>query len=232
MDGRTFERQRPIRADITVPPWLRPERDETLERYAGRLASGIPVGPRPLYFGGVSIGGAIALEMARHVPADGVFLIASATTSRALPHLLRILGRTAPFVPKLVIRPFARRVAPPIVRAIMHKHPEAREILSSAIRDLDLDVWRWGARAIMNWHFDHPLPCPVHQIHGDADPITPIYRVNPDVTVHKGGHMVNVTHPDEVNEFLRRVMGTGTTVGPPDDGKRRDESRRPSEGAA
>jgi pimeloyl-ACP methyl ester carboxylesterase len=92
----------------------------------------------------------------------------------------------------------------------MRRYPEAREILVTAVRELDMEVWKWGARAIMTWEFEGALPCPVHQIHGDEDAITPVYRVTPEVVVHGGGHMVNLTHPGEVNAFIAQRLARET----------------------
>lgn len=124
MDGRMFELQRgEVGAKVVVPGWIRPVREEKLEAYARRMAEGIERREdERVYLGGVSIGGAIALEMSRYVEAEGVILIASATSCKAIPNLLRSLGKVAPWVPAFVLRPFVR-MAPLVVRLLMRDYP-------------------------------------------------------------------------------------------------------------
>jgi pimeloyl-ACP methyl ester carboxylesterase len=62
---------------------------------------------------------------------------------------------------------------------------------------------RWGLTAIMRWSFDATLEMPVHHIHGDRDNIIPVRGVKPDRIVPGAGHLMNVTHAEEVNAFVR-----------------------------
>ena len=42
----------------------------------------------------------------------------------------------------------------------------------------------------------------VHHIHGDRDRMMPLRRVRPDHVVRGGGHLINLTHADEVNAYM------------------------------
>jgi pimeloyl-ACP methyl ester carboxylesterase len=63
---------------------------------------------------------------------------------------------------------------------------------------------KWGAEAILSWR-PSPVTVAVHQIHGDRDRVVPVRRVQADVVVPQAGHLLSLTHPEEVNAFLRRV---------------------------
>ncbi len=65
---------------------------------------------------------------------------------------------------------------------------------------------KWGCAAIMKWTYDGTAKMPVHHIHGSTDKIIPADRVKADVIVEGAGHLVNLTHPEEVNSFLKRHM--------------------------
>ncbi|MFI5381900.1 MAG: alpha/beta fold hydrolase, partial [Tepidisphaerales bacterium] len=79
----------------------------------------------------------------------------------------------------------------------------SREILAQ-VRDADAHFLQWACRAVLAWHEDHHPPAiPVHHIHGVADPILPPRYTSPDVLVPGAGHMLSLTHADQVNQFLQ-----------------------------
>lgn len=61
---------------------------------------------------------------------------------------------------------------------------------------------RWACRAIIEWPGVAEVPMPVRHIHGDRDRIIPLHRVNADRVVAGAGHLLTLTHPDAVNDFL------------------------------
>jgi pimeloyl-ACP methyl ester carboxylesterase len=75
--------------------------------------------------------------------------------------------------------------------------------------DADSDFLRWACRAVVTW--DPPpdlFPFPIHQIHGDRDRILPWRLTRPDVLVRGAGHVLSLTHPREVNDFIRSRLCT------------------------
>ena len=50
------------------------------------------------------------------------------------------------------------------------------------------------------------LGCPVHHIHGSDDHMIPLanLRPPPEVVIPGGGHIINVTHANIVNDFIAR----------------------------
>ena len=51
-----------------------------------------------------------------------------------------------------------------------------------------------------------------YAVHGSDDKLIPCSRVAADEVVPGGGHVVNLTHADAVNAFLRRVLDTAEGV--------------------
>jgi pimeloyl-ACP methyl ester carboxylesterase len=60
---------------------------------------------------------------------------------------------------------------------------------------------KWGVEAILSWH-PSPVAVPVHHIHGSRDRLIPIGRVQPNRVVSGGGHLLTLTHPEQVVAFL------------------------------
>ena len=77
------------------------------------------------------------------------------------------------------------------------------------VRDSDMDMLRWGGRAIVEWGSAgdfRPPDLPVHQLHGGRDRIIPLIREDAERAIPEGGHLINMTHADQVNEFLSKHM--------------------------
>jgi pimeloyl-ACP methyl ester carboxylesterase len=63
--------------------------------------------------------------------------------------------------------------------------------------------WREGVRSVRGWSLSAQVPCPVRAIHGEVDRVIPLDSVpRVDAVVRGGSHLVNLTHPREVNAFL------------------------------
>src|SRR5947209_3760184 len=76
-DERLLHRQRAAFPSLHVPAWVEPESPhEALAHYAERLAATVRVGG-PIVLGGVSLGGMLALEMAKHLRTEMLLLIAA-----------------------------------------------------------------------------------------------------------------------------------------------------------
>jgi pimeloyl-ACP methyl ester carboxylesterase len=203
-DARLFTLQRMEFPQLVVPEWIPPRRGESLDHYAGRLAQAINP-RRPCVVGGVSFGGMVALELTRHLPAAGCAVIASVRSASELPLTLRCLGPLAYVLPERtdwlvascgkLLKHTVGRWLPPRGRMLCDHLSRVRS---------HLVPWAW--RAALQWRPRGDWPCPVYHLHGDADPIFPARRTTPSRIVPGGGHLLPVTHPFVVNEFLRDCL--------------------------
>lgn len=199
-DRRLFEPQRAVFPRLTVPDWLAPEPSETLEAYGRRMADAM-VADRPFWLGGASLGGMVALEMARHIEPEAVFLIGSCRSARAVPAYLRFLERLTRPLPDGAVE-LSRALSPLFAGKLHGLDPDQRRLVVAMMRATPTAFLRWASRAVMGWAFEGPLGCPVHHIHGDRDRLIPLRRVQPSRVVEGGGHLISLTHPDIVNAFL------------------------------
>jgi pimeloyl-ACP methyl ester carboxylesterase len=172
-----------------VPPWIEPRPRESLSDYARRLAATIDPIP-PFYLGGCSFGGMVALEVARHLKPLAVVLIASCRTPLSVNAAILGCAPLARMLPENLLR-FSAASCPPAIRGLVASSPQ---------------MLRWGPIAIAQWKGVDVLDAPVFHIHGSADRIIPASQVRADRFVHGGGHLINLTHADEVNAFIERAM--------------------------
>jgi pimeloyl-ACP methyl ester carboxylesterase len=59
---------------------------------------------------------------------------------------------------------------------------------------------------ILGWEGVDGFCCPKLHLHGARDVIIPIRKVHPDVVFPDGGHMINWTHAEQVNEIICRFL--------------------------
>jgi pimeloyl-ACP methyl ester carboxylesterase len=62
---------------------------------------------------------------------------------------------------------------------------------------------RWATSAVLRWQPGPELDeIPTLHIHGDADMTFPLRYVRPDVVIRGGGHVLPLTHPQELAEII------------------------------
>lgn len=199
-DSRLFGPQRAAFPELVVPSWIEPERNEPLAEYAARFAKVVDPG-RACFVGGVSFGGVVALEVASHLATRECYLFGSIRDPKEIPTRLRFFRSISNLVmvPKW-LSPLALRCGGrwlnPSVRGALHQ-----------FKDADDRFLRWAAKAILTWVPSAGIDrVRVVQIHGDRDWVFPIGHTSADKTVAGAGHLVSLTHADEVNQFVRERM--------------------------
>jgi pimeloyl-ACP methyl ester carboxylesterase len=204
-DGRLFEPQREAFPQLQAPAWIPPTKNESLASYAARLAETVSPAPAaPLILGGASFGGMLAYEMARRLKPRAVVLIGSCCERRSLRPSLRWL---MPLFSEWTWNA-AKMFAGPLMRVAGGTSVSQSKLLATMFREMDSLFMRWSAQAILSWD---PAPLegvPVLHIHGGRDRMIPARRVKADELIPDGGHLINVTHAEQVNAFLRKAMET------------------------
>ena len=213
-DARVFAPQRDIPARIEAVEWPEPlSQSQPLSDYAARIAAALR--PRPnLYVGGVSLGAMVALEVARPLGARGVFLIGGCWSHRQISPLFKaVLALGAAMPPDWVHATLA--ATPLALRAFEHLSPEHVALMTRVLREHSPRQIRWSCRALLRWECCAlPPQAPVYSIHGQQDEIVPLRNVKPSRVIPGGHHLINLSHPREVNAFIaERIGGTCETEG-------------------
>lgn len=200
-DARMFSALHSGLPQLVTPPWIEPLRGESVAGYARRFAAVIDPG-RPFFIGGSSFGGVVAQEVAAVLPhVRACFVIGSTRSDKSKPWRIRILRPITPFT---VILPW---MSPLLVRLLGSWLRLPTRGVMTQLADADAKFLRWGAQAILNWQ---PSPAVagvrVCQIHGDHDRVFPIRLTNPDQIVAGAGHLIAITHPQPVVDYLRRML--------------------------
>lgn len=204
-DERMFAAQRAVFPQLEVPPRLDAVAGESIADHARRLAQRLDV-RRPFMLGGVSIGGMIAQELARLTSPRMLILIATARAGRQIPRHFRFYEMLSRPLPERVLRT-GRFIQPLISRRFSGVTPEQERLVTQMVNDTPLSYIRWGAQAIFGWPGCPPPECPLRHIHGAGDRLIPPRGMSPDRLIEGGGHLINMTHAEEVNAFIAEALG-------------------------
>ncbi len=183
--------------------WIPPLKKEQLSDYAFRLTQQIDT-TEPFVVAGLSLGGIMAVEIAKRVPPVCTILISSVPISDQLPKLYRYAG--ALHLGKLIPASLLKFAAI-IKHSIWMSTPAGRRLMRQVIRAGDNRFIRWALSAVLEWR-NTTVPQPLFHIHGSRDEVFPMRLTKPTAIVPKAGHMFLITHPDAVNQFFHQVLVT------------------------
>ena len=181
-------------------PWIKPDKKEPLAVYALRLAGAIRTS-EPFILVGLSMGGMMAVEIAKKFSPVCTVLISSIPLSAQLPGYYRVAARLNAgvlFPPSLLkkIVGLKKAISP------------ASKLVREMFRDCDNEFFKWAMTAVPGWDNDQ-VPRSLYHIHGKRDLVLPIRLTHPTRAVARAGHMLVMTDPAVVNAFLAEVLDPG-----------------------
>lgn len=179
--------------------WIKPLEDEKIESYARRLLHQIKT-RRPTMIG-VSFGGIIAIEIAKHIEINKLILISSVKTKADIPFRYRLAGNL--WMNKLIPAPLYRKANFVVYWLFGVRKKKEKELLKTIMDDADNDFVDWATNEIVTWENEKQVPNVV-TIHGTADRIFPFKEA--DHKVKRGGHLMVVSKADEVSRILRSIL--------------------------
>jgi pimeloyl-ACP methyl ester carboxylesterase len=201
----------PLKLDTVTPdyiPWLRGESlSEYAKRFADELLKHASVTAEGFAFViGISMGGPIAIEMSRLLPApSGVILIGSFTSVAELAPFVRLFLPIASWLPDWVVRA-AGRVLPFFMRRISRVPEADLMLLQDMYMNMPAHFFQRACAALCSWRSPGTHDQCV-RIHGIDDHIIPISRSDKiDFPVKGAKHLVTFSHPDHVRSIVEAVI--------------------------
>ncbi|MBW8887680.1 MAG: alpha/beta fold hydrolase [Fibrobacteres bacterium] len=179
-------------------------RGESLRDYALRMAAEIGLRPGDI-IGGVSLGGMLALEMARAIDVRGALIIASATHPRHIRKRFLWLWPIAPLMPDFIISRIFRLI--PAVLALQKMlEPPDQALLADIMGHFPPALLRAMPPKIARWPGCRP-PARFRHLHSTGDWLIRPAGDPQYLTLLKGGnHLITISHPREVREWLLRTV--------------------------
>lgn len=181
--------------------WIPPLKNEPLPGYASRLTTQIDT-TEPFVLIGLSLGGIMAVEIAKRLPPVCTILIGSVPLSSQLPPFYKLAGalKLGRLVPATLLK-----IAAIVKHNLTMPGAQNRRLMRQVIRDGDDRFIRWALNAVLQWQND-VLPQPLYHLHGTRDEVFPFHRTHPTHSIPKGGHMFLMSMPETVNQILLEIL--------------------------
>lgn len=188
----------PSNFELIYIDWIAPERNESLESYALRMALKIDTSI-PFYLIGLSFGGMLATEISKQLKPLHTFIISSSPVFKQLPWYYRMAGGL--HLQKLVPVQLLKRGNGIGLKFMGAKTPDEKLLLKQLIVDSDPLFMKWALTCILTWR-NEDRPANLTHIHGTADRILPIRYYKPDITIKGGSHFMIYASGKEISEFI------------------------------
>lgn len=216
-DARVYYPQRALPFNLITPAPPQFERGDTLaacvKRYhAHLLSSGIVRADRPVVWGGLSLGGAMAQELARIHPPVALVLLGSFASAQELNPIVRAVGKTAHWIPNIELK-IAELFAPIVMRMLSYMPASDVALCAQMYREYDKTSFKHGYRALSRWE-GCAISAPVLRIHGTKDPIIPIARTTGVTHALDTMHIVTLGDRDNVNSIITEFLTVHTETSP------------------
>lgn len=180
--------------------WLATQPGESLQAYAQRMAAAITCSEESVLLG-VSLGGIIALEIARITGIEKVILVSSIADSMELPPYFRVAGQLRLHK---VIHPSVYTSLTQLRNAIFTRNSADRNLVQTLAGEADESFIRWAVQAVLDWTNAHRPPKLI-RIHGSRDIVFPLRYVRAD-HVLDGGHLLVLHQHRAVNGLLAALL--------------------------
>jgi pimeloyl-ACP methyl ester carboxylesterase len=191
--------------------WIPPGKEETLPTYARRLAGQID-SSEPFVLIGFSLGGIMAVEIAKAYQPVCTIIISSVPISANLPPYYFLADRLR--LPKLA-SPTLMKFLASVKHQLTMRSRGNRKIMREVIWSGDANFISWAINAVLKWE-NTLTPHPLVHIHGTRDEIFPVSRTKPTYIIPKAPHTLILSHPHIINRLLRDILTTpAQTATPP-----------------
>jgi pimeloyl-ACP methyl ester carboxylesterase len=181
--------------------WTDPHNNEKLSDYAWRLTGQIDT-TEPFILVGLSLGGMMAVEIAKRINPVCTIIISSIPVTTHLPKYFKFAGKLGmgKILPASLLK-----MASSAKHALTMSSAANRKLMFDIIRAGDDRFIRWALNAVLEWE-NKEVPKPFYHIHGTRDEIFPISLTTPTHIVKKGDHMFAVSKPDILNHMLKEII--------------------------
>jgi len=181
--------------------WHVPTKGISISDYAKEMCENIKE-ENPVLIG-VSFGGMLVQEMAKHIKTRQVIIISSVKLQKELPKRMQFAKYTK--VHKLLPTGLVNNVELLAKYAFGETVPKRLALYEQYLSVRDKAYIDWSIDAIVNWKESEPIPNLVH-IHGDKDAVFPISNIKDCIKVTNGTHTMIIHRYKWFNEHLPTII--------------------------
>lgn len=199
-DDRVFSDLEIKNAELRFLNWEAAQAKEDIPAYAARLAKRIDPDEKELYLLGVSLGGIMAVELAKILKVKKIILISTVKNRDELPASFHWLGKvpvTSNSIPKFIID------AQVVLKPFYGKANSAGvDLFEEMLHDASLDFLRWAWNQIPKWKNEEKVNAPFIHLHGTSDLIFPIKNIDCAITLKGATHFAIFNDKKKLNQLI------------------------------
>lgn len=188
--------------EVVPVDWVEPGETDTLQSYSQRLILQYNIIPNSIVIGN-SMGGMIAVEIAKAIPLEKVILISSIDSVTEAPRYFRFFKSFPIYklIPASVFTSMTFLIEPMFGK--MKKQDKAlfRDMLAKS----SPTFIKWAMSAILSWD-NRTVPANTYQVAGDKDLVFPYKKIKEAIIVKGGTHIMIFDKAKEINEILMRIL--------------------------
>lgn len=181
--------------------WQVPVAGESIQDYALRMTTFVK--HENIVLLGVSFGGLIVQEMAKHVKVRKLFVVSSVTSKSELPRRMKLSRKLKLYkvLPTRLIEDIDVLAKYAFGESIKNRVALYQKYLSIH----DRYYLSWAIEQMVCWDQEEPLEGTIH-IHGDADKVFPSKYLRAPILLKGGTHIMIITRAKWFNENLPKLI--------------------------
>ncbi len=187
--------------DIHIIEWLIPEKNETIEQYAKRMAAKVTE-PNPILVG-VSFGGVMVQEMSAFLDVQKIIIISSVKSKKELPRKMKVVKYIPAY--RLIPPSFLENTKNLVKYGLGIKSKKKLELYQNYLSVNNTDYLKWAIKQMVGWNRSEELENIIH-IHGDKDPVFPIKKIENCIIVPGGTHIMLIVKFKWLNDNLPKII--------------------------
>jgi pimeloyl-ACP methyl ester carboxylesterase len=186
---------------IHLLDWIVPEPKETLSDYALRMTKKIV--HEDIVLLGVSFGGVLVQEMAKHIAVRKLIIVSSVKSKYEFPRRMTLSRKLKLYkiLPTRLFEDVDKLAKYAFGETIKHRVELYRKYLSMN----DRHYLSWAVEQMVCWDQEEVMPDIIH-IHGDADKVFPIKYIKDAIIVEGGTHIMVITRAKWFNKNLPQLI--------------------------
>lgn len=188
--------------EVITVDWIEPDLNDTLITYAQSLIYQYDINQNSVLIGN-SLGGIIAVEMAKLIPVEKVILISSIKTSNEAPGYFKLFRKLPVYklIPGKVFNSMGGMVKP----VFGHMSREDAWLFGDMLKKSSPVFMKWAMYAILNWK-NEIIPPNLYHITGDKDLVFDYKRIKGATIVKGGTHIMIFDKAKEINKLLKGIL--------------------------
>ncbi|UTN04412.1 alpha/beta hydrolase [Flavobacterium bizetiae] len=187
--------------EVCLLEWEIPQTKESLSDYALRISKNIKH-ENPVLIG-VSFGGILVQEIAKHIKARKVIIISSVRSNVEFPRRMKIGKKTKAY--KLIPMKLILNIENLAKYSFGEKVNKRIKLYEKFLAVRDLKYLQWAVESVILWDRSE-IDTKVVHIHGDQDDVFPIKYINSCIVVKGGTHIMILNKYKWLNENLPSII--------------------------